>query len=145
LLDAVTRGRTELGDDPGAACAVKLAGNLLVLAMNAALTDALSLGASYGVPPETLAALFGDTIFASPIYKNYGQGVAKALTSRAPNAPGFSVRLGRKDAALAVDAASATETPLRLGERLRDDLDAAIANGLADADVTSLALVAVLK
>jgi 3-hydroxyisobutyrate dehydrogenase-like beta-hydroxyacid dehydrogenase len=140
LLDAMTRGRSEFGDDPGAACAVKIGGNLLILAANAALTDALSLGASYGVPAQDLAALYGETLVASPIYRGYGGNVAAALSSGVPNAPGFTVRLARKDASLAVDAAAATGTPRQLAEQLRDGLDAAIAAGLADADVTSLAL-----
>jgi 3-hydroxyisobutyrate dehydrogenase-like beta-hydroxyacid dehydrogenase len=134
-LEAVTRGRSEHGDDPGAACAVKLAGNLLILAANAALVDALSLGAAQGVDPAALAALFGDTLFASPIYRTYGAGVAAALATGAPNAPGFSVRLARKDVRLAIEAAGA---PLPLAERVREALDAAVAAGLADADVTSL-------
>jgi 3-hydroxyisobutyrate dehydrogenase-like beta-hydroxyacid dehydrogenase len=140
LLDALTRGRTELGDDPGAACAVKLGGNLLILAANAALADALALGAAHGVAPADLVALYGDTLFASPIYKGYGANVAKALTSRAPNTPGFSVRLARKDVALAESAARATGTRLTTAEPVRAGLDEAITAGLADADVTSLPL-----
>ena len=140
LLDAVTRGRTDLGDDPAAASVVKLAGNLLILAANAALTDALSLGAAYEIDPATLAALYGDTLFASPIYKGYGANVAAAMTSHTPNTPGFSVRLAHKDITLAAEAARATHTALRLADPIRAGLDAAITSGLADADVTSLPL-----
>jgi len=140
LLDAMTRGRTALGGDPGAACAVKLGGNLLILAANAALADALALGAAHGVAPADLAALYGDTLFASPIYKGYGANVAAAMTSHTPNTPGFSVRLAHKDITLAAEAARATHTALRLADPIRAGLDAAITSGLADADVTSLPL-----
>lgn len=135
LLDALARGRSEHGDDPGAASAVKLAGNLLILAANAALVDALALGAAHGVDPVALATLFGETLFASPMYRNYGAGVAAALASGSPNAPGFRVGLARKDVVLAIGAAPA---PLPIAERVREGLDAAVAAGLADADVTSL-------
>jgi 3-hydroxyisobutyrate dehydrogenase-like beta-hydroxyacid dehydrogenase len=142
LLDVVARGRSEHGDDPAAACAVKLGGNLLILAANAALVDALALGAAHGVPAEELAALYGDTLFASPIYRNYGAGVAAAGTSGAPNAPGFAVRLARKDVALALAAARATGTPLAVAGPVHEGLDAAVRAGLGDADVTSLAALA---
>jgi 3-hydroxyisobutyrate dehydrogenase-like beta-hydroxyacid dehydrogenase len=138
LLDALARGRSEHGDDPGAACAVKLAGNLLILAANAALVDALALGAAHGVAPAELAALVGDTLFASPMYRLYGNGVAAALASGVPNEPGFGVRLARKDLTLALEAARAAGVSLALAGHVRDQLDAAVAAGLGDADVTSL-------
>ncbi|AHG89078.1 6-phosphogluconate dehydrogenase NAD-binding protein [Gemmatirosa kalamazoonensis] len=140
LLDVLTRGRTDLGDDPAAASVVKLGGNLLILAANAALTDALSLAAAYDIDPATLAALYGDTLFASPMIKNYATGVARALSSHAPNDPGFSVRLARKDVTLAAEAARAAGASLRVAETVRAGLDDATAAGLGDADVTSLPL-----
>ena len=140
LLDAVTRGRTDVGDDPAAASVVKLGGNLLILAANAALTDALSLGTAHGIDPAVLAALYGDTLFASPMVKNYAAGVARALSSHAPNDPGFSVRLARKDVTLALEAGRTAGASLRLADTVRAGLDAATAAGLGDADVTSLPL-----
>ncbi|MBV9880789.1 MAG: NAD(P)-dependent oxidoreductase [Gemmatirosa sp.] len=140
LVAAVTRGHTDFGDDPGAAAAAKIGGNLLILAATAALTDALALGAAHGLAPADLAALYGETLFASPLYANYGQGVAAVIASGRPRPPGFSTVLARKDAALAVDAGRATGTALHLAGHVLDRLDAAVAAGLGDADVTSLPL-----
>ena len=52
--------------------------------------------------------------------------------------PSFQLRLGRKDVALALDAARTEELDLRLGAALLDAMDVAVARGYGESDIAAV-------
>lgn len=136
LFDAMGQGVHDFGDDPAAANVVKLAGNFLIASAIEALGEALALGEKNGIERIALAGFFSQTIFACPIYQNYGRSIAEQKYTP----PGFRLALGMKDINLVLDAAAASQVPMPLASLLHDRLLASLANGRADLDWTALAL-----
>ena len=136
LFDVLGQGVFDFGDDPGAANVVKLTGNFLILAAIEALAEAFTLGEKNGIKREALADLFGRTLFACPVYQNYGRAVA----AQRPTAGGFRLALALKDVDLALGAAAASAVPMPLASLLHDRLLSALAKGGGDLDVSRLAL-----
>jgi len=108
VLDVLGQGIHDFGDDPGAASVVKLAGNFLILSAVEALAEALALAQKNGVDRTALAGFLGQTIFACPIYQNYG----RILAGRVFEPPGFTLELGMKDVRLVRDTAEAAQVPM---------------------------------
>ncbi len=75
-LDAIGQSVFEFGDDPGAAAAVKLAGNFLILAAMESMAEAFLLAEREGVDRTAVMRMLTETLFAAPVYKNYGPMVA---------------------------------------------------------------------
>ena len=93
---------------------VKLAGNFLILSAVEALAEALALAQKNGVDRTALAGLLGQTIFACPIYQNYG----RILAGRVFEPPGFTLELGMKDVRLVRDTAEAAQVPMPIADLL---------------------------
>jgi 3-hydroxyisobutyrate dehydrogenase-like beta-hydroxyacid dehydrogenase len=74
------------------------------------------------------------TLFASPIYKNYGNLVVQKKFEPA----GFALKLGFKDMKLAEDAARELNMKLALSDILHAHLDEAVKAGLGDKDWTAV-------
>lgn len=138
LLEKVGQGIFDFGDDVGAANVVKLAGNFLIISAIEAMAEAFTLAEKNGIDRTQIANLFGQTLFACPIYQNYGRMIAQQQYEPA----GFKLSLGLKDITLALQTASASQMPLPLASLLHDRLIAAVANGKGDIDWTGLALTA---
>lgn len=136
ILQALGQGVHAFGEDPGAANVVKLAGNFLIGSAIEALAEALALGEKNGVDRTALASFFSQTIFACPIYQNYG----KIIATEQYEPPGFKLALGMKDIGLVLDAAQLARVPMPLASLLRDRLLASLANGRQDLDWTAIAL-----
>ena len=138
LLEKVGQGIFDFGDDVGAANMVKLAGNFLIIAAIEAMSEAFTLAEANGVDRAQIANMFGQTLFACPIYQNYGRMIAQQQYEPA----GFKLSLGLKDVTLALQTARASQMPLPLASLLHDRLIAAVANGKGDLDWTGLGLTA---
>jgi len=136
LLEKVGQGIFDFGDEAGAANVVKLAGNFLIISAIEAMAEAFTLAEKNGIDRTQIANLFGQTLFACPIYQNYGRMIAQQQYEPA----GFKLSLGLKDVTLALQTASASQMPLPLASLLHDRLLAAVANGKGDLDWTGLAL-----
>ncbi len=136
LLEKVGQGIFDFGDEAGAANVVKLAGNFLIISAIEAMAEAFTLAEKNGIDRTQIANLFGQTLFACPIYQNYGRMIAQQQYEPA----GFKLSLGLKDVTLALQTASASQMPLPLASLLHDRLLAAVANGKGDIDWTGLAL-----
>ena len=134
-LRAIGQGVFELGDDPGAANVAKLCGNFLIAAAMEAMAEAFALGEKNGIAPKALADLFGGTLFACPIYQNYGKTIAERRFSPA----GFAMPLGVKDLGLVLETAALSNTPMPVAGLVRDRLLSAMARGWQDLDWSALA------
>lgn len=136
VLGALGQGIFDFGEDPAAASVVKLAGNFLIVSAIEAMAEAQALAEKNGVEPAQLAAMMAQTIFACPIYANYGRQIAE----RRFDPPGFRMRLGLKDVNLVLGLAAASEMPMPLASLARDRLLGALARGRGDLDWAALGL-----
>lgn len=136
LLEAMGQEIFDFGDDPGAANVVKLAGNFLLISAIEAMAEAFTFGEKNGIERQAMASLFGRTLFACPIYQNYGKTVA----AQKPTPGGFRLALALKDVNLALAAAGDRAVPMPLASLLRDRLLSSQARGGGDLDVSRLAL-----
>ena len=135
VLEALGQGMFDFGDEPGAASVVKLAGNFLIASALEAMAEAWTLAEKNGIARRSVADLFSTTLFACPIYKNYGDAIAAQRYSPA----GFRLALGLKDIGLALETAAESGVPMPLASLLRDRLLAGVARGRGDLDWTGLA------
>jgi 3-hydroxyisobutyrate dehydrogenase-like beta-hydroxyacid dehydrogenase len=136
LLEAMGQGVFDFGTEPAAANIVKLAGNFLIAAAIEAMAEALSLAEKGGVDPKAVHELLAQTLFACPIYQNYGRAIVQGRFSP----PGFSLALGAKDVRLVRDTARAEQVPMPLAGLLEDRFLRSLANGRGDLDWTAIAL-----
>ena len=83
-----------------------------------------------------MANFFGETIFACPIYQNYG----RIVSAERYTPPGFRLTLGMKDIKLVLGAAEASLVPMPVASLLRDRLVESLANGRQDLDWTAIAV-----
>jgi len=137
LLDAMGAKTWRFGEAPARANAVKLAGNMMIVAAIEAMGEAAALGEAHGVPAADLLDLLTNTIFAAPVYKNYGASIAAGRYEP----PGFGLALGAKDVRLALAAGEAARVPMPLASVLRDSLLDALAHGDGEKDLAALATV----
>ena len=91
---------------------------------------------SNGIERTQVAELFGQTLFACPIYQNYGRAIAQEQYEPA----GFKLSLGLKDVDLVLQTAQESQMPMPLASLVHDRLIAAVAKGRGEIDWTGLAL-----
>lgn len=135
VLERLGQGIFEFGDDPGAANVVKLAGNFLIAAALEAMAEAFTLAEKNGIARDAVAELFGSTLFSCPIYRNYGEAIARKRYRPA----GFRLGLGWKDLTLALGAARESGVPMPLASLVHDRLLGSIGRGRGDLDWSGLA------
>lgn len=138
LLAAIGQKTWRLGEDPVRANALKISGNFMIAAALEAMGEAAALGQAYGVSPTELLEMLTSTLFAAPVYKNYGALIAERRYEPA----GFKLRLGLKDVRLALAAGDAAQVPLPLASLLRDAMLEGLAAGDGDADWSVIARLA---
>jgi 3-hydroxyisobutyrate dehydrogenase-like beta-hydroxyacid dehydrogenase len=136
VVEQLGQGVFDFGEDAGAANVVKLAGNFLIISAIEAMAEAFTLAEKNGVDRAQIADLFGQTLFACPIYQNYGRMVAQQQYEPA----GFKLSLGLKDITLALQTAKESQMPLPLASLVHDRLLSLVASGKSDIDWTGLAL-----
>ena len=109
---------------------VVLSGNMLIASMIETLGEAFALTRKAGVLPNTFLEVFSK-VFAqgSPIFENYAKQIATGAY-----APGFKAPLALKDMRLALLAGEALQVALPVVSLIRDQLEAAIAEGYDDLD-----------
>jgi 3-hydroxyisobutyrate dehydrogenase-like beta-hydroxyacid dehydrogenase len=125
------------GEAPEEAVLFKLAGNFLIGATLESLSEAFALLARGGVDPAQFHEVMSASLFAAPIFKNYGNLVVHKKFEPA----GFALKLGLKDMKLAEDAARELKVKLALSAILQPHLEAAVAAGLGDKDWTAVSQV----
>jgi 3-hydroxyisobutyrate dehydrogenase-like beta-hydroxyacid dehydrogenase len=138
LFEAMGTKTWRFGRDPERANAVKLAGNFLIVSAVEAMAEASTLSEAHGVAAGDFLDLMTSTIFAAPVYKNYGG----AIGAKRYEPPGFGLRLGAKDVRLALRAAEDVGVPMPFASVLRDGLIEAMSHGHGEKDLAALAEVA---
>ena len=130
LLDAMGQGVHDFGDDPGAASVVKLAGNFLLGAAIEALGEAFTLAQKSGLSRTDVYEFFTQTLFACPVYKNYGKMIAEEVYQPIGAVPS----LIRKDFDLILQESKNAAVPMPLASLVHDRLTALVAKGREDRD-----------
>ena len=125
LFDAMGKKTWRLGPDPRHANVAKIAGNLMVACMLEAMGEASVLAKAYGLEPQTVLDTVVGSLFDVPIYRIY----SKFIGAQEFEPPGFDMRLGFKDAKLALDAGEAANAALPFASALRDIYLEALAHG----------------
>ncbi|MFM8555599.1 MAG: NAD(P)-dependent oxidoreductase [Betaproteobacteria bacterium] len=125
---------------PEAACAIKLAGNLMIASAITTLTEASRFVQAHGASAASLQQVVTGKLFRGPVYEGVGARVAQtADRGTASEGPaGFTVKLGLKDLDLLALAAVEAGTPIPLGEQVRAALGRASGNGFEHCDWADL-------
>jgi 3-hydroxyisobutyrate dehydrogenase len=132
VLDALGTKTVVVGEEPGAASALKLACNSWVASVTAATGQALALARAGGVPPD----LFLAAIEGTPVDTPYAQLKGKAMLAGAYDAQ-FRLDGLRKDLDLMAAQADGTDTALLTA--LRATYAAASDLGHGDDDIAAVA------
>lgn len=125
----------DFGENPADANTAKLAANFLIAASIEAMSEAFTLLEKNGVDAAVLHEALSSTLFACPIYQNYGRQILDA----AYRTPLFKLALGSKDIRLINRTADISGTPMRFASVLKDRFLSAMAHGRSDHDWTGIA------
>jgi 3-hydroxyisobutyrate dehydrogenase-like beta-hydroxyacid dehydrogenase len=136
LFDAIGRQTSVAGSEPWQANAVKLCGNFMLASLIEAFGEAFATLRKAGVDPHVFLEIV-NSLFASPVYANYGRIIADEQFSPA----GFALKLGLKDMRLALETAQECAAPMPLASLIRDHFLSAMAQGQAELDWSSMARV----
>jgi 3-hydroxyisobutyrate dehydrogenase-like beta-hydroxyacid dehydrogenase len=135
LLDVVGQKTFELGNDPSVANVVKLAANFLITATIEGLAESCALVRKHGLDQNKFVEFLTSTLFAAPVYRNYGRMVAADKFEPV----GFKLPLGLKDNRLLLWAAEDAAVPMPLASLVHDRFVTAMAHGMKDADWSAFA------
>lgn len=136
VLESIGGGTFILGDEPEMANSAKLAFNFLIASAIESMAEAFTFARKNGVDVNQFFSMVTETLFASPLHKNYG----KAIIERQFYKPLFKLALGAKDMNLVSSAAKECRTPMRFASVLQDRFTASLAKGREGYDWLSIAL-----
>jgi 3-hydroxyisobutyrate dehydrogenase-like beta-hydroxyacid dehydrogenase len=141
LFDAMGKKTWRLGTVPSQSNVAKIAGNLMVACMLEAMGEAAALARAYQMSPSDVLNIVVSSIFDVPVYRIY----AKLIGNGQFEPPGFDLRLGLKDAKLALAAGEEANVPLPFASVLRDNYLDALAHGDGARDWSAVARVALRR
>lgn len=130
LLDLIGQGVYDFGDDVGAANIVKLSGNFLLGCAIEAMAEAFTLAEKNGIDRTQVYEFFTQTLFASPVYKNYGKLIADEVYQPVGAPPS----LIRKDIRLVLEEAQKALVPMPFANVVFQQMTAMVAKGKNDID-----------
>lgn len=130
LLDLIGQGVYDFGDDAGAANIVKLSGNFLLGCAIEAMAEAFTLAEKNGIARTQVYEFFTQTLFSSPVYKNYGKLIAEEHYQPVGAPPS----LIRKDIRLVLDEAQRALVPMPFANVVFQQMTAMVAKGHTDID-----------
>lgn len=125
LFEVLSQQVFEVGADPQAATAVKIANNFVLGCAIETMGEAFSLVEKLGVEPSMFFDVMLQGLFGAPAYQIYG----KMIVEEAWEGHGATALIGLKDADLALEAAAAADMPLPSTHIWRDHLLRAIERG----------------
>jgi len=134
LRDAGASAVWEFGEAPDSANKVKLCGNFMIAAALEAIGETISLARQSGIDPKPMWDMFTQTIFAAPIYINYG----KIILDKKFEPAAFTAKLGLKDLKLVQQQASAVKQHLPLGDLLSGNLEELVLSGRENMDWSAM-------
>lgn len=135
ILQALGQGIFDFGERPRDANVVKISGNFLIGSALEAMSEALTLAEKNGLDRNMVMNMFGQTLFACPIYQNYG----KLIAEKRYTPVGFAMRLALKDLNLALDNGEEVKMPMPFANIVHNRFLSGVAKGRGDADWTELA------
>jgi 3-hydroxyisobutyrate dehydrogenase-like beta-hydroxyacid dehydrogenase len=135
LLEAIGMKIFDFGALPENANIAKLAANFLIASAIEAMAEAFTLVLKNNGDPDKLLEALGSTLFACPIYQNYG----RQILDKKYTEPLFKLGLAQKDVRLVAETAAESKTPMRFGRVLQDRFSEAATHGLSDYDWTGIA------
>lgn len=138
LFDAMGRKTWRLGTEPTNASVAKIAGNLMVACIIESMGEAAALARAYEMSPSDVLNAVVGSVFDVPIYRIY----AGLISSGQFEPPGFDLKLGLKDAKLALAAGEERHVPLPFASILRDNYLDALAHGDGHKDWSAITRVA---
>ncbi|MFI6098482.1 NAD(P)-dependent oxidoreductase [Lentzea sp. NPDC051213] len=128
----VIGARTMWVGEAGAASRLKLVANSWVLALTAAVGEAVSLAESSGLDPK----LFLEAVSGGAMDSPYLQMKGNAIIARSFE-PSFTAQNALKDALLVSEAADRAEVRLDVAEASAERLNRAVASGHGDEDMAA--------
>jgi 3-hydroxyisobutyrate dehydrogenase-like beta-hydroxyacid dehydrogenase len=141
LFDAMGKKTWRLGPVPSQANVAKIAGNLMVASVLEAMGETAALARAYKMEPLEVLNTVVTSIFDVPVYRIYAQLIGGGKFEP----PGFDLKLGLKDAKLALDAGEAANVPLPFASILRDNYLDALAHGDGAKDWSAVSKVALRR
>src|SRR5688572_10227693 len=123
LLEVLGQGVRGFGEEPGAANVVKLAANFLIGAAIEAMGEGFTLAQKNGMERTAVWEFLSQTLFACPIYQNYGRMVAEE--DYLP--PLATPSLIRKDINLVLQTANRSLVPMPIAGLVHDRLTSIVA------------------
>ena len=137
LFELIGRRTFDCGLKPEGASVVKLANNMMLGCALEAMGEGFALVRKYGVDPSAFLDVVTDGFFSAPVYKVYGNIIAKEAYATA----GFTTAIGLKDTNLMLAAGLAANVPLPSLNVYRDRLLTAMADGDGELDWSVVARV----
>jgi 3-hydroxyisobutyrate dehydrogenase len=136
----VLGGRILHAGGAGNGQAAKIVNNMMLGVNLAGMCEGAVLAARLGLDPSVFHSIAASSSGDSWALRTWYpvKGVVESAAVNRDFAGGFAVALLLKDLGLAVDAGTATGTPLELGTRARDAMAALAAGGLEDRDCSVL-------
>lgn len=125
LLDVMGQRNIEVGEDPQASTALKIANNFVLGCAIETMGEAFSLVEKLGVEPEQFLEVLLQGLFGAPAYEVYGRMIVEGRWET----KGATAVIGLKDADLALEAAATAGVPLPSTHIWRDYLAKAIERG----------------
>ncbi len=125
LLDVMSQQIFDVGPDPQAATAVKVANNFVLGCAIETMGEAFALVEKLGVEPSLYLEVMVQGLFSAPAYKIYG----KMIVEESWDGHGATAVIGLKDADLALEAAAVADMPLPSTHIWREHLLRAIERG----------------
>jgi len=141
LFDAMGQKTFVAGEEAPMANLVKLAGNFLITTVIESLAEALALLRKSGIGPDKFMDIMTGSLFAAPIYRTYGGIIAGEKFEPA----GFKLPLGLKDNRLVLAASEEAAAPMPMASLVHDRFVAAMAQGLSNADWSSIARISFIN
>jgi len=125
LLDVLGQQTFEVGANPQAATAVKIANNFVLGCAIETMGEAFALVEKLGVKPSLFFDVMLQGLFGAPAYKIYGE----MIVDEAWQGHGATATIGLKDADLVLEAAGAADMEMPSTHIWRDHLITAIERG----------------
>jgi 3-hydroxyisobutyrate dehydrogenase-like beta-hydroxyacid dehydrogenase len=136
LQDAGGAGIWEFGDEPATANVAKLCSNSLIVSAIESMAEAINLAKKSGIDATAWMNMLTQTLFAAPVYINYGNILLKEMYQPA----GFTLKLGLKDVNLIIEQSREVDAVMPVAKLMQQKFNEGIANGLGDHDWTAVAL-----
>jgi 3-hydroxyisobutyrate dehydrogenase-like beta-hydroxyacid dehydrogenase len=137
LFDAMGQKTFIAGEEAPEANLIKLTGNFMITTAIESLAEAVALVRKSGFDPKKFLEVMTGSLFAAPVYRNYGAMVAEEKFEP----PGFKLPLGLKDNRLVLAAAEEAAVPMPMASLVHDRFIAALAQDMGNADWSAIASV----